>query len=60
MSPHIIIHEPRPLGRQAQRPSWPAVATTARRDDRLVIRPFATPVVRELPARREAVLAGTW
>jgi hypothetical protein len=60
MSPHIIIHEPRPLARQAQRPSWPAVATTARRDDRLVIRPFATPVVRELPARREAVITGTW
>jgi len=60
MSPQIIIHEPRPLSRQPQRPIWPAVATTARSDNPLVIRPFATPVVRELPARREAVFAGTW
>ena len=31
MSPHTI-HEPRPLSRQPQRPSWPVVATTARRE----------------------------
>lgn len=58
MSPQIIIHEPRPLSRQPQRPT--AVTTAARSENRLVIRPFATPVVRELPARREAVFAGTW
>jgi hypothetical protein len=59
MSPHITITEPRPLSRQPLRPET-AVATTPRSEGRLVIRPFAAPVVREIPARREAVLAGTW
>ena len=58
MSPQTIISEPRPLSRQPRRLQT-AVATTPRSEG-LVIRPFAAPVVREIPARREAVLAGTW
>jgi hypothetical protein len=51
MSPSTAIH-PR-LARQPQRPLRPVAETRPP----LVIRPFAAPVVRELPPRRTA--AGT-
>jgi hypothetical protein len=50
MSPSTFT-DPRPLARHPQRPPRP-VAQTRRRP--VVIRPFATPVVRELPPRRVA------
>jgi hypothetical protein len=50
MSPTTII-EPRPVARHPQ-PLLRPVAETRRPP--LVIRPFATPVVRELPPRRAA------
>ena len=53
MSPSTFIQS-RPLARQPQHP-LPPVATTQRPP--VVIRPFAAPVVRELPPRRAA--AGT-
>ena len=53
MTPSTSI-ESRPLARQPQHPLRPT-ATTPRPP--VVIRPFAAPVVRELPPRR--VAAGT-
>jgi hypothetical protein len=50
MSPSTLT-DSRPLACQLQRPPRP-VAQTRRRP--VVIRPFATPVVRELPPRRAA------
>jgi hypothetical protein len=58
MSPTTII-EPRPLARQIERPLRPAAATMR---PPVVIRPFAVPVVREIPPRRErlAAAASAW
>ena len=50
MSPSTIIH-PR-LARQPQRPLGPVTETQR---PPVIIRPFAAPVVRELPPRRTAV-----
>jgi hypothetical protein len=52
MSPSTVI-DPR-LAQQPERPARPAAET---RRKPIVIRPFAAPVVRELPQRR--VVAGT-
>jgi hypothetical protein len=53
MSPSTVI-DPRPT-RQSERPPVRIAAETRRKP--VVIRPFAAPVVRELPQRR--VVAGT-
>ncbi len=59
MSP-ILTPAPRPLAPHTQRP-WRPVQTDARTRSATVIRAFATPVVRELPPRREQLApAGTW
>lgn len=58
MSP-VLTHHPRPLARHAQRP-WRPVPADHRTPAATVIRAFATPVVRELPPRREHAAAGTW
>jgi hypothetical protein len=59
MSP-TFTPEPRPLARHTQRP-WRPVQSDPRTPSATVIRAFATPVVRELPPRREQLAAaGTW
>ena len=52
MSPSTVIES-----RLAQQPQRPAQPVTETRRKPIVIRPFAAPTVRELPARR--VAAGT-
>ena len=59
MSP-ILTPAPSPLARHTQRP-WRPVQSDRRTTGATVIRAFATPVVRELPPRREQLAAtGTW
>ena len=49
-----------PFSSPAQRP-WRAAAPAPRHPARVIVRPFAAPVVRELPPRREArTAAGAW
>ena len=58
--PATIISEPRTLARHPQRP-WRAVSSQPAQPRRLAEHRFAAPVVRELPARREARAAlATW
>ena len=59
MSP-TFTPDPRPLARHPQRP-WRPVESEPRRPSAAVMHRFATPVVRELPPRRdEHVAAGAW
>ncbi len=59
MSPQLIT-EPRPIASHPQRP-WRPVESEPRRRARAAVRTFCTPVVRELPPRREHRAAlGTW
>ena len=53
--------QPLTLASHPQRPWRPVTASSQHRTTRLAKRTFATPVVRELPPRREArEAAGTW
>jgi hypothetical protein len=59
MSPQLIT-EPRTLASHPQRP-WRPVESEPRRPARTAARTFRTPVVRELPPRREFRSApATW
>jgi hypothetical protein len=56
MSPTAV----QPPSSPAQRP-WRTAAPAPRHPARVIVRPFAAPVVRELPPRREArAAAGAW
>jgi hypothetical protein len=60
MTTTSFAHDPRPLADHPQRP-WRRVESQPRRPSRIAEHRFATPLVRELPPRRELrSTAGAW